>query len=258
MRGRRSTQESLCRTVKSSVTKSPFIHFCCSHFSQTFCMSSAINIAWGKRDAHGWTCPCGERLSIIAAPDIQSYELHCKGKKHPAGIAPATKGHQTSMVSCLVPTKCMGVLPLGVSSALVLRGCYPLMRHAHEKVHWFYVDGVGCFSRDPPCTREARVDESGNPIPCIPCEALPRDNTLCKWMREERTADSGTVHWKLGFLKLAERAAGCACKRCVVRQCAPSTYTHTHHHTNTQTVVPLRTNLLWQANVAQRSSTSML
>ena len=68
-------------------------------------------------------------------------------------------------VSCPVPTKCMGVLPFGVSSALVLRGCYPLMRHAHEKVHWFYVDGVGCFSRDPPCTREARVDESGNPLP---------------------------------------------------------------------------------------------
>ena len=214
-------------------------------------MSSAINITWGKRDAHGWTCPYGERLSILA-PDTQPYELHCKGKKHRAGIAPAAKGHQISMmrffsqssqgsqpsqhessttlqpsndpssprsgasieplvellVSCPVPTKCMGVLPLSVSSALILRGCYPLMRHAHEKVHWFYVDGVGCFSCDPPYTREAWVDESGNLLPCIPCEALPRDSTLCKWMREEHTADSGTVHWKLGFLKLAERAAG--------------------------------------------------
>ena len=107
----------------------------------------------------------------------------------------------------------------GVSSALVLHGCYPLMCHAHEKVRWFYVDGVGCFSRDPPCTREARVDESGNPLPCIPCEALPRDSTPCKWMREERTADSGTVHWKLGFLKLAERAAGPrAEKRAAIRE----------------------------------------
>ena len=179
VRGRRSTQESICRTVRSRVTSSPFIHFCCSHFSQTFCMSSAINIAWGKRDAHGWACPCGERLSILDAPDTEPYELQCKGKKHRASIAPAAKGHQILMmrffslssqgpqplqlnlstasqpsndpnsphsgasieplvklpVSCHVPTKCMGVLPLGVSSALVLRGCYPLMCHAHEKVH---------------------------------------------------------------------------------------------------------------------------
>ena len=169
-------------------------------------MSSAINIAWGRqRDAHGWTCPCGERSSILAVPDTQLYELHCKGKKHRIGIAPAIKGCQTSMmrffsqssqgsqpsqhklstasqpsndpsspcsgasieplvelpVLCPIPTKCMGVLPLGVPSAHVLRGCYPLMRHAHEKVHRFYVDGVGCFSRDPPCTREARFDENG-------------------------------------------------------------------------------------------------
>ena len=226
-------------------------------------MSLAINIAWGKRDAHGWTCPCGERCSILAAPDTQPYESHYKGKKHQAGIAPAAKGHQTSMmrffsqssqgsqpsqhessiasqpsndpssprsltsvepvvellVSCPVPTKCMGVLPLGVSSALVLRGCYPLMCHAHEKVHWFYVDRVGCFSCDPLCTREARVDETGNPLPCIPCEALPQDNTLCKWMREESTTDSGTVHWNLGFLKLVEHAAGHrAEKRAAVRE----------------------------------------
>ena len=128
-------------------------------------MSSASNIAWGKRDAHGWTCPCGERLSIMAAPDTRPYELHCKGKRHGGGIVAAT-GHQTSMmrffgqcsqgsqpwehnssaalqpsndpssphsgasieplvelpVSCPVPTTCMGVPPLGVSSALVLRG----------------------------------------------------------------------------------------------------------------------------------------
>ena len=70
------------------------------------------------------------------------------------------------------------------------------------------MDGVGCFSRDPPCKGEAQVDDSGHLMPCTPCEALPRDPTMCKWMREERTADSSTEHWKLGFLQLSERATG--------------------------------------------------
>ena len=238
-------------------------------------MSSAINIAWGKRDAHGWTCPCREQISILAASDTQPYELHCKGKKHRAGIAPAAKGHQTSMMRFFsqpsqgsqpshhesstasqpsnepssprsgasieplvelpvlrrVPTKCMGVLPLGISSALVLRGCYPLMRHAHEKVQWFYVDGVGCFSHGGIRTNSVRGT------------AIMARFVMCD-LQDIRPCN-------IFFPR-------CACKRYVVRQCAPSTYTHTHHHTNTQTVVPLRTNLLWQANVAQRSSTSML
>ena len=60
-------------------------------------MSSAINIAWGQRDAHGWTCPCGERLSIVVTPNTQSYQLHCQGKKHHAGISPVVKGRQLSM-----------------------------------------------------------------------------------------------------------------------------------------------------------------
>ena len=69
----------------------------CFSFSQTFQMSSAINIAWGQRDAHGCTCPCGERLSILATPDTQSYQLHCQGKTHRAGISPVVKRHQLSM-----------------------------------------------------------------------------------------------------------------------------------------------------------------
>ena len=60
-------------------------------------MLSAINIAWGQRDAHGWTCPRGERLSVLATPDTQSYQLHCQGKKHGAGISPVVKGRQLSM-----------------------------------------------------------------------------------------------------------------------------------------------------------------
>ena len=115
--------------------------------------------------------------------------------------------------------KCMGALPLGVPSPFALRGRYPLMPHSHEKVHWIYVDGVGCFSRDPPCKGEAQVDDNGHLMPCAPCEALPRDPTMCKFMHEERTADSSTKHWKLGFLKLSERAARHrAEKRAVVKE----------------------------------------
>ena len=113
----------------------------------------------------------------------------------------------------------MGALPLGVPSSIALRGRFPLMRHSHEKVHWIYVDGVGCFLRDPPCKGEAQVDDNGHLMPCTPCEALPRDPTMFKWMREERTTDSSTEHWKVGFLKLSERAPGhLAEKRVVVRE----------------------------------------
>ena len=120
-------------------------------------------------------------------------------------------GASEPLALSLSPTvlpRCMGALPLGVPSPIALRGRYPLMRHSHEKVHWIHVDGVGCFSRDPPCKGEAQVDDNGHLMPCTPCKALPRDPTMCKWMREERTADSSTEHWKLGFLKLSERAAG--------------------------------------------------
>ena len=108
---------------------------------------------------------------------------------------------------------------MGVPSPIALRGCYPLMRHSHKKVHWIYVDGVGRFSRDPPCKGEAQVHDNGHLMPCTPCEALPWDPTMCKWMREERIADSSAEHWKLGFLKLSECAAGRrAEKRAVVRE----------------------------------------
>ena len=60
-------------------------------------MLSAMNIAWGQPDAHGWTCPRVERLSILATPDTQSYRLHCQGKKHRAGISPVVKGRQLPM-----------------------------------------------------------------------------------------------------------------------------------------------------------------
>ena len=52
--------------------------------------------------------------------------------------------------------KCMGALPLGIPKANALRGKYPVMRHAYEKVHWRYVDGMGIVSLDPPCTGKAR------------------------------------------------------------------------------------------------------
>ena len=34
-------------------------------------------------------------------------------------------------------------------NANALRGRWPVMQHAHEKVHWMYVDGMGIVSLDP-------------------------------------------------------------------------------------------------------------
>ena len=45
--------------------------------------------------------------------------------------------------------KCIGAVPLGVPNANALRGQYPVIRHAHKKVHWRYVDGMG--SRNTSC-----------------------------------------------------------------------------------------------------------
>ena len=63
--------------------------------------------------------------------------------------------------------KCTGALPLGVPNANALRGQYPVMRHAHEKVHWRYVDGMGTVSMNPLCTRVALFGESGEKLPCV-------------------------------------------------------------------------------------------
>ena len=104
--------------------------------------------------------------------------------------------------------KCKGALLLGVPNANALRGKYPIMRHAHEKVHWRYVDGMGVQSVDPPCTGAARIGDSGEQLPCVPCAAVPSHPTMCVWMRKERNADSSTPHFKLGFLNLTKRANG--------------------------------------------------
>ena len=50
---------------------------------------------------------------------------------------------QSSSLPLSLVMKCKGALPLGVPNANALRGKYPIMRHAHEKVHWRYVDGMG-------------------------------------------------------------------------------------------------------------------
>ena len=62
--------------------------------------------------------------------------------------------------------KCTGALPLGVPNANALRGQYPVVRHAHEKVHWRYLDGMGTVSMNPPCTGVAPVGESGEKLLC--------------------------------------------------------------------------------------------
>ena len=184
----------------------------------------------------------------MAGPDTQNFAIHCQGKKHRAGIytpqkpqrqlamaqffsaAPAQASEandppphdsdlendietsaiesQSSSLPLSLVMKCKGALPLGVPNANALRGKYPIMRHAHEKVHWRYVDGMGVQSVDPPCTGAARIGDSGEQLPCVPCAAVPSHPTMCVWMREERNADSSTPHFKLGFLNLTKRANG--------------------------------------------------
>ena len=174
----------------------------------------------------------------MAGPDTQNFAIHCQGKKHRAGIytpqkpqrqlamtqffsaAPAQASEandppphdsdlendiettaiesQSSSLPLSLVMKCKGALPLGVPNANALRGKYPIMRHAHEKVHWRYVDGMGVQSVDPPCTGAARIGDSGEQLPCVPCAAVPSHPTMCVWMREERNADSSTPHFKLG------------------------------------------------------------
>ena len=162
-------------------------------------MFSAINITWGQRDAHGWTCPCGERLSIRATPDTQPYRVFSQSSQGSLPSQQQSKGSSLPLEDPSSPRSgaseplalspsptvlhtCMGALPLGVPIPIALRGRYPLMRHSREKVHWIYVDRVGCFSRDPPCKAEAKVNDNGHLMPCTPCEELPRDPTMCKWI----------------------------------------------------------------------------
>ena len=81
---------------------------------------------------------------------------------------------------------------MGIPNANALRGKYPVIRHAYEKFHWSYVDGMGIVSLDPPLAGKARFGDSGEKFPCNPCYEVPRNKALCKWMREEGNADSGT------------------------------------------------------------------
>ena len=153
-------------------------------------LSSPLNLAWANRTSSWWNCICGERLSIWAGFDTQNFAIHCQGKKHRTGIsipqepqrqlamtqffsaAPARaseaneppphdsereddietsaiESHSSSLPLRLV-MKCKGALPLGVPNANALRGKYPIMRRAHEKVHWRYVDAMGVQSVNPP------------------------------------------------------------------------------------------------------------
>ena len=101
--------------------------------------------------------------------------------------------------------KCIGTLPLDIPNSNGLHGKYPVMRHAYEKVHWRYVDGMRIVSLDPPCTRKAHFGASSEKLPCNPCHEVPHNKTPCKWMRKDYNTDSNTEHFKLGFLNLAKR-----------------------------------------------------
>ena len=72
-------------------------------------------------------------------------------------------GANGSALALGVDWKCTGALPLGVPNANALRGQYPVMRHAHEKGPWRYVDGMGMVSMNPGV---ALVGESGKKLPC--------------------------------------------------------------------------------------------
>ena len=65
---------------------------------------------------------------------------------------------------------------------------------------------MGIVSLEPLCTRKACCGDSSKKLPCNPCYAVPCNKTLCKWMREERNADSSMEHFQLGFLNSAKRA----------------------------------------------------
>ena len=107
---------------------------------------------------------------------------------------------------------------LGFPNANASRGKYPTMRHAYEKVHTRYVDGMGIVSLDPPCTGRAHFGKLGEKLPCNVCYEVPHNKTFCKWMHEKSNADSGTDHFKLGFLNLAKRAnAHCADKNTAIK-----------------------------------------
>ena len=129
--------------------------------------------------------------------------IESDGEDEVAANDPETQGTAPPPTS---NDKCMGALPLGIPNANALRGKYPVMRPAYEKVHSRYVDGMGIVSLDPPYTGKVRFGDSGEKLPCNPCYEVPRNKTPCKWMREERNADSSTEHFKLGFLNLAKRA----------------------------------------------------
>ena len=125
----------------------------------------------------------------------------------------AIESHSSSFPLSLV-MKCKRAHPLGVPNANALRGKYPIICRAHEKVHWRYVDGMGVQSVDPPYTGAAHIGDSGEQMPCVPCVAVPSHPTMCVWMREERNADSSTPHFKLGFLNLTKCANGYRADKC--------------------------------------------
>ena len=69
-----------------------------------------------------------------------------------------TQGSAPPLVS---DDKCIGALPPGIPNANAICSRHPTMRHAYEKIHRMYVDGMGILSLDPPCTRLAHYGEFG-------------------------------------------------------------------------------------------------
>ena len=142
----------------------------CIRDMASYFLSSPLNIAWANRTVDGWNYICVERLSVLAGSDTQQFAAHCQGRKHRASTAPPLKPKRqlavTQFFSAAPPQvaeevplpiesngedevvandaetkgtappptindKCMGAL----LNANALRGKYPVIRHAYDKVH---------------------------------------------------------------------------------------------------------------------------
>ena len=175
----------------------PF-HFRSQQMS-THLLSSSLDGAWANRTTNGWLqlwgadtqqfathCQGKKHKASIAPPlkakrqlPMTQFFSAAAALAPPAnddapplgeiegedGVATST-GADGSALALGANWKCTGVLPLCVPNANALCGQYPVMRHAHKKVHWRYVDGMRTVSVNPPCSGVAPVSEPGEKLPC--------------------------------------------------------------------------------------------
>ena len=193
----------------------------------THLLSSSLDGAWANRATNGRNCSLWEADTQQFATHYRgkkhkaSIALALKAKRQmpmtqffSAAAAPApptdddapppgdieaehgvstSPGADGSALALGADWNCTGALPLGVPNANALRGQYPVMRHAHEKVHWRYFNGMGTVSVNPPCTGVAPVGESGEKLPCSSSSGRSSVNTTSSSTSiSNSTSGSGT------------------------------------------------------------------